>query len=88
MWTMVNMSGLTVQISHAMPDLTDADLDTLAKLLRDMIAADRFPLSPRVRRWKAILDKLEPPAPRSELPPLKPLGQPRMAIAKKRGRRR
>jgi hypothetical protein len=30
-----------------MPDLTDADLDTLAALLRDTIAADRFPLSPR-----------------------------------------
>jgi len=26
-------------------DLTDADLDAIAKLLRDTIAADRFPLS-------------------------------------------
>ena len=45
-------------------DLTDADLATIAALLRDMIAADRFPLSPRVRQWKAILDKLEPRAPK------------------------
>jgi len=71
-----------------MSDLTDDDKAMIAKLLRETIAADRFPLSPRVRRWQTILDKLEPPAPRSELPPLKPLGQPRMAIAKKRGRRR
>jgi hypothetical protein len=30
-------------------DLTDADLAAIAKLLRETIAADRFPLSPRVR---------------------------------------
>jgi hypothetical protein len=69
-------------------DLTDADLAAIAKLLRDTIAADRFPLSPRVRRWQAILDKLEPPAPRPELPPLKPPGTPSMVLTKKRGRRR
>jgi hypothetical protein len=28
-------------------DLTDADLDAIAKLLRDTIAADRFPRSAR-----------------------------------------
>src|SRR5215207_8667528 len=50
--------------------------------------ADRFPLSPRVRRWRAILDKLEPPAARPELPPFKPPGEPSMLLAKKRGRRR
>ena len=38
-----------------MPDLTDVDKATIAALLRATIAADRFPLSPRVRRWKAIL---------------------------------
>jgi hypothetical protein len=31
--------------------------------VRATIAADRFLLSPRVRRWKAIIEKLEPPAP-------------------------
>jgi hypothetical protein len=69
-------------------DLTGADLATIAKLLRDTIAADRFPLSPRVRRWQAILDKLEPPPPRPELPSLKPPGTPSMLLAKNRGRRR
>ena len=39
-----------------MADLTDADKADLTALLRDTIAADRFPLSPRVRRWKAILE--------------------------------
>jgi hypothetical protein len=68
-------------------DLTDADLATIAALLRETIAADRFPLSPRVRHWRAILDKLEPPAPRPVLPPLKPPGTPSMVLAKKRGRR-
>ena len=52
-----------------MSDLTDDDKAIVAKLLRETIATDRFPLSPRVRRWQAILDKLEPPQPRPELPP-------------------
>ena len=52
-------------------------------------SADRFPLSPRVRRWKAILDKLEPPAPKREpLPPLKPPGEPSMVVARMRGTKR
>ena len=36
-----------------MPDLTDADLAILVQLLREAIAADRFPLSPRVRASRA-----------------------------------
>ena len=70
------------------PNLISEDYSNLAPLLRATIAADRFPLSPRVRRWQAILDKLEPPAPRPELPPLKPPGTPSMVLTKKRGRRR
>jgi hypothetical protein len=58
------------------PDLTDDDKTILVELLRETIAADRFPLSPRVRRLKAILVKLDPPAPRSEpIPPPKPPGE-------------
>jgi hypothetical protein len=72
-----------------MADLTAADKATLATLLHDTIAADRFPLPPRVRRWKAILDKLEPPAPKREpLPPLKPAGEPSMVVARMRGTKR
>jgi hypothetical protein len=71
------------------PNLSPEDYATLAALLRDTIAADRFPLSPRVRRWRAILDKLEPPAPtREPLPPLKPAGEPSMVVARMRGTKR
>ena len=70
-------------------DLSDNEKATLAELLRTTIAADRFPLSPRVRSWKSILDKLEPPAPKREsLPPLKPPGEPTTARLKMRVRRR
>jgi hypothetical protein len=86
------IAGLLITCPHnvrKMPaDLTDTDLATIVKLLRETIAADRFPLSPRVRRWQAILEKIEPPAPRPELPPLKPSGTPSMLMAMKRRRRR
>ena len=71
------------------PNRSPEEYVTIAALLRDTIAADRFPLSPRVRRWKASLDKLEPPAPKREpLPPLKPPGEPSMVVARMRGTKR
>ena len=53
-----------------MPDtnLTDADRAELARLLRQSIDADRFPLSPRVQRWKALLAKLDPEPPAAAEP--------------------
>ena len=70
-------------------DLTEADLATIAALLRETIAADRYPLSPRVQAWRAILDKLDPPAPRPEpLRRMKPVGEPSMVVARMRGARR
>ena len=33
------------------PNLSPEDYAAIAALLRDTIAADRFPPSPRVRRW-------------------------------------
>jgi hypothetical protein len=41
-------------------DLTDDDKAALIELLRETIASSRFLLSPRIRRLKAILDKLDP----------------------------
>jgi hypothetical protein len=70
------------------PDLSPEDYAAIAALLRDTIAADRFPLSPRVQAWRAILHKLDPPKARPALPPPKPAGTPSMLLAKKRGRRR
>jgi hypothetical protein len=45
------------------PDQTDADKAVLIELLRETIERDRFPLSPRIKRLKAVLAKLDPPAP-------------------------
>jgi len=58
------------------PDLTEDDKAILIELLRETVEPDRFPMSPRVRSFKAILAKLAPPAPRPEaLPPPKPPGR-------------
>jgi hypothetical protein len=71
------------------PNLPPEEYAAIAGILRGMIAADRFPLSPRVRSWKSILDKLEPPALKREpLPPLKPPGEPSMVVARMRGTKR
>jgi hypothetical protein len=43
-------------------DLTDDDKAILIELLRETIERDRFPLSPKVKRLKAILAKFAPPA--------------------------
>ena len=41
-------------------NLTDQDRADLAQFLRDAIAADFFPRSKRMRRWKELLAKLDP----------------------------
>jgi hypothetical protein len=73
--------------SAATPDLTAAAAAILIELLRETIAADRFPLSPKVKRLKAILDKLDPPSPRpAPFTPPKPPADRSMALGKKRRR--
>jgi hypothetical protein len=58
-------------------ELNDRDKAALTAILRATIAADRYPLSPRVRQLRAILDKLEPPPARPEpLPPPRRIGEP------------
>jgi hypothetical protein len=58
-------------------------------LLKQTIAADPFPMSPRIRTLRAILDKLEPPAPRPKpYSAPKPAGTPSLLLARKKGRRR
>ena len=47
-------------------DLSEEETEALARLLRNAIDDDRYPLSPRVQTWKAILGKREP------LPPYEP----------------
>jgi hypothetical protein len=71
------------------PDFTDTDKATLTELLKQTIAADPFPLSPRVRQLRAILEKLEPsPARPQPYPAPKPAGEPSLLLARKKGRRR
>jgi hypothetical protein len=52
--------------------LTPDERAAVSKLLRDTIAADRFPLSPRVRRLKSALAKLDPSAAPQRSEPLPP----------------
>jgi hypothetical protein len=70
------------------PDLTDQDRAELARILRDVIEADRFPFSPKVRRWKELLAKIDPtPEPVvTPYPTATPAGQPSYLLAKKRRR--
>jgi hypothetical protein len=54
-------------------DLDDAELAAVKAALREKIAGDKFPLSPRLKPYKAALAKLDPssaPEPREPKPPL------------------
>ena len=59
------------------PDLSDEEKRTLTQLLKRTIDADHYPLSPRIRTLRAILDKIEPPPVREMVPPPKRYGPPR-----------
>ena len=68
-------------------DLTEDEKVSLVRLLRHAIDDDPFPHAPRLDPLKAILAKLDPPAPQPEsLPPLKSGMTPRRGISR-RGRR-
>ncbi len=49
-------------------DLTDEQREALIRVLTAAIEADRFPLSPRVQRWKRIRAKLGGKTPETERP--------------------
>jgi hypothetical protein len=56
-----------VQLRLILPSVTRLDLDedqrdVLIRTLREIVAADKFPLSPRIRCLRQILEQLEPPA--------------------------
>jgi hypothetical protein len=71
-----------------LPDLTEADRAILAELVRERIAADRFLLSPRVTRLKAILAKLDSASEEPVVTPYpapQPSGEPSLVYRKLRG---
>jgi hypothetical protein len=70
------------------PDLTDDDKAIIAELLHETVERSRCRLlSPRMRNYRAILAKLDPPTPRPEpLPPPKPPGERSMVLTRKRRR--
>ena len=64
------------------------DYAGITALLHDTINADRFPMSPRIKRMRVILHKLDPPEPTPlRHPSLKPYA-PSMFLARKKARRR
>ena len=68
-----------------MLDLTEEEIDALAKLLNRTIKDDRYPLSPRIQTLKGVPAKLRPKPVREPLPPLK-VYAPRRPTAGKRRR--
>jgi hypothetical protein len=68
-------------------DLTNTDKAILIEHLRETIASDRFPLSPRIKSLKEILAKLDPRPPKSRpLPAPKAPDERSMPLTKKRRR--
>jgi hypothetical protein len=70
----------------AWDDLSEKERQEMARLLRQAIDIDRYPFSPKVKRWKAMLAKLEPPLPKPEpYPAPKPSAEPSLLYQKLRG---
>jgi hypothetical protein len=66
-------------------DLTDEEHTELIDALCGIIESDRFPLSPRIRRLKAILAKLVlPKASPETFPPPKPPAGPSLVLRRRR----
>jgi len=65
-------------------DLTDEETDALARLVRNAIDGDRFPMSPRVQLWQRILAKIRPEPVREPLPPPKVYAPPRASPRRRR----
>ena len=82
------MASVRLTIDATMTfDLTHDEHRALVEHLRQAIAADPFPHSPRIRALRAILAKLNPVERPEPLPAPKPPGEPSMALARRRQRR-
>jgi hypothetical protein len=69
-------------------NLTDEDRADLARILRQLIDADRYPLSPKVQRLKELLAKIDPTPDRAVAPYPAPkrAGQPSLLLSRQRRR--
>jgi hypothetical protein len=67
------LAAIDEALSERSPAFTKAEWSALAELLRQTIAADGYPLSPRIKVLKSILAKIAPSVPKPEpLPSPKP----------------
>ena len=74
-----------------LPDLTEDECAELVRVVRDSIDRDRYVMSPRVRRLKSILAKIDPASVERTVTPWpapKPSGEPSLLYQKLRGGRR
>jgi hypothetical protein len=74
-----------------LPDLTDDERAELVRLVRDAIDGDKYFLSPRAKRLRSILEKLDPASGERAVTPYpapRPRGEPSLLLTRKRGRRR
>jgi hypothetical protein len=65
-------------------DLTDDETAALAQELHAIVEHDRYPLSPRIRTVRAILNKFRLEPVREPLPPPKVYGPPRATAGRRR----
>jgi len=65
-------------------DLTEEEIEALARLLGRTIKDDHYPLSPRIQTLKAILGKIRPEPVREPSPPLKHYDPPRVGTRRRR----
>ena len=83
------MARCHIQV-NALPDLTPEEYAEVVRLVRAAIDSDPYVLSPRVKRLKNILAKLDP-APSATVTPYpapRPSAEPSFLYAKLRGVRR
>ena len=73
------------------PDLTPEEYAEIVRLVRSAIDGERYVLSPRVKRLKSILAKLDPASAEravTPFPPPKPSGTPSLVYQRLKGGRR
>jgi hypothetical protein len=70
------------------PDLAPEEYAEVVRLVRAAIDSDRYPLSPRAKRLKSILAKLDPASAErtvTPFPPPKPSGTPSLVYQRLKG---